>query len=78
MKFKTDMNSNGMGLGLTICKKITDAMGGRIFCKSQIDVGTIMTIEIPLNQLDISGINDPLTVSNDVDNTLSDRIHTLE
>lgn len=37
-----------MGLGLTICKKLVDAMEGYISCHSQVNKGTTMTIELPV------------------------------
>ena len=39
-------NLNGMGLGLTIAKRITDLIGGRIIISSQVNVGTKVTILI--------------------------------
>lgn len=39
-------NLNGMGLGLTIAKRLTDLLGGRIIISSQVSVGTKVTILI--------------------------------
>ena len=39
-------NLNGMGLGLTIAKRLTDLLGGRIIISSQVNVGTKVTILI--------------------------------
>jgi signal transduction histidine kinase len=38
-----------MGLGLAITKKIIEQFNGRIQFKSEINVGTVFEIEIPLN-----------------------------
>lgn len=37
---------DGIGLGLSICKKITEGMGGKISFKSQEGVGTSMRVSI--------------------------------
>eukprot|EP00347_Sterkiella_histriomuscorum_P016165 403354236 len=42
-----DVNQHGMGLGLSLCKKIVKAAGGQISCLSKVDEGTQFTIEIP-------------------------------
>lgn len=39
---------SGQGLGLSIAKSITEAMGGTIGLSSQINVGTVVTIKLPL------------------------------
>jgi signal transduction histidine kinase len=52
LKFRKNINQNGMGLGLTICKKIVDAMRGKITCNSMIDVGTTIIIEIPIDPVE--------------------------
>jgi signal transduction histidine kinase len=38
----------GMGLGLSICKRIVEAHGGNITVKSKMGVGTTFTVAIPL------------------------------
>lgn len=42
----------GAGLGLSICKSIVDLMGGRIRLHSQVGVGTVVRVVIPLDVLD--------------------------
>lgn len=39
---------SGQGLGLSIARSITEAMGGTISLRSKINVGTIVTIRLPL------------------------------
>ena len=38
----------GTGLGLTISKQLVDLMKGKIYVKSQLNVGTTFTVELPL------------------------------
>jgi signal transduction histidine kinase len=38
---------NGIGLGLVLCKGIVEAHGGRIWCESEINKGTIFNFTIP-------------------------------
>ncbi len=38
---------NGMGLGLVLCKGIIEAHGGKIWCESEINKGTIFNFTIP-------------------------------
>lgn len=38
----------GAGLGLAICKRLTDAMEGDISCESILGEGTLFTLELPL------------------------------
>jgi len=40
------LNPKGVGLGLTICKKIVEQHGGTITCQSQVDKGTTFTFTV--------------------------------
>lgn len=40
------MNPNGNGLGLNIVKQIVESMQGNISVKSELEVGTIFTVQI--------------------------------
>jgi signal transduction histidine kinase len=40
-------NYAGLGLGLWISRKIVEAMGGTISFRSEVDVGSVFTIELP-------------------------------
>jgi CheY-like chemotaxis protein len=39
----------GIGLGVAICRKLIDEMGGRLSCDSVLGQGTTFTISLPLN-----------------------------
>ena len=40
-------SSNGFGIGLSICKELTERMGGSISIRSQESVGTAIKVELP-------------------------------
>tara|TARA_B110000285_G_C15119645_1_gene616308 strand:+ start:1048 stop:1281 length:234 start_codon:yes stop_codon:yes gene_type:complete len=44
------MNTNGIGLGLCICKKICQIFGGKISVKSLLNVGSIFSIFFVLDE----------------------------
>lgn len=46
--FTTKPIGKGTGLGLSICYGIIDKMGGKIKCKSSVDVGTTFWVSIPI------------------------------
>jgi Osmosensitive K+ channel histidine kinase len=46
---KTSQAVKGTGLGLTICKAIIDAHGGRIWAESEKDSGTKITFTLPIS-----------------------------
>ena len=45
--FFTTKGEYGTGLGLYICKRIIEGHHGRIFCQSEVGVGTTFTIQLP-------------------------------
>ncbi|RNC80072.1 MAG: PAS domain-containing sensor histidine kinase [Balneola sp.] len=46
------LKNNGTGLGLTLCQRLAEFMGGDIEVKSKLDKGTIVTVQIPIKILD--------------------------
>lgn len=47
LPFFTTKGSSGTGLGLPMCKKCIEDMGGRIQCESEENVGTTFILDIP-------------------------------
>jgi len=39
---------SGQGIGLSTCKKIVHRFGGDIFVASEVDEGTVFTIQLPI------------------------------
>jgi signal transduction histidine kinase len=46
------MNAKGTGLGMSICKKIIDQMGGKVYAESEVGKGTSINVEIGLKAID--------------------------
>lgn len=53
-------NFEGVGLGLTISKKITSLMGGTISVKSQLGIGSVFTVRFPISEIVSSGRKVPV------------------
>ena len=52
-----NLKYGGTGLGLTITKQLVDLSKGQIYVKSDVGVGTIFTVTIPLNNCKLQGKN---------------------
>ena len=50
LKSNAHLNPNGIGLGLSICKKITNQLGGDITVQSRPNEGTIFTFHVRLEE----------------------------
>ncbi len=42
--------SKGQGLGLAVVKKLTDALGGRVWFESEVDKGTCFIVQLPFTE----------------------------
>ena len=49
--------AQGMGFGLAICKRITEAHGGKISVKSILNKGTIFTVSLPIRPKQLESQN---------------------
>lgn len=47
-------SSGGTGIGLYLCKQITEALGGNISCRSEEDKGTIFSVQFPCSDTNTS------------------------
>ena len=55
IKSNRELNMEGVGLGLAFSKNIALALGGDIFVKSVVRVGSTFTLSLPFNQEMIQG-----------------------
>jgi chemotaxis family two-component system sensor kinase Cph1 len=49
-RLKTDNDSESVGMGLAVCKKIVEAHKGKIWHESQVGEGTTFYINLPLQR----------------------------
>lgn len=54
MFYRGDTKSSGSGLGLYLCKRTTEMLDGKIKLFSSLNVGTTVTIEIPIKKAEKS------------------------
>jgi PAS domain S-box-containing protein len=45
--------AKGLGLGLAICKRILDAHGGSMSIRSEVGVGTVLTLQFPVKSVEV-------------------------
>jgi hypothetical protein len=48
--------AGGVGLGLTLAKRVVEAHGGRITLTSRLGHGTVVTLAIPVAEVEESGV----------------------
>lgn len=63
-RLRTSRQIGGTGLGLTICKAIVEAHGGRIWVGGNPDGGAVITFTLPLDESTSGKIPEPETVEN--------------
>ncbi|TVY82198.1 Hybrid signal transduction histidine kinase B [Lachnellula suecica] len=71
-----DVTAPGTGLGMSIVKQIVDLAGGTIAVRSELGVGTEITLSLPLEN-NSPDIGDQSTTPSDPSNTMEDPIAAL-
>lgn len=61
--FTTKKQSQGTGLGLTICERIVTAHGGRIWAENEAEAGVAFVIELPLCDVTADSLGPPRATS---------------
>jgi signal transduction histidine kinase len=58
-----DAQIHGTGLGLAVAKRIAEAMGGRLSATSEVGVGSVFTLHLPVAERRNAQIAEPVSIS---------------
>lgn len=56
-KTRATAKEKGVGLGLSICKKIVEAHAGKIYVESKVAIGSIFYFSLPINKVQVQNSN---------------------